>query len=254
MTDEQHTNRRSFMRTSAIMSAAAAGVAALGAGRAQASTPITTAGDIAILQFLCAAEQLESDLWGQYAQIGQTNAAYAAALQLNLDPDTVVYATDTSADEHSHAAFIAAALTALGVTPVDLTPFKTIPGPNVPGSKGTLNVTNLTNLTLDTSYYTRYHDGLNPDLGQVPPQIAQIAGQSAIPTTPGQKAADLVGTAGVAGLHFASIEQGGSSLYVTLLQQVSSVKVLRVVASIYATEAVAFCHLQRNPGELPGLQ
>jgi hypothetical protein len=217
---------------------------------ARANTP--TAGDIAILQFLCAAEQIETDLWEQYAQLGQENPAYAAALQEILDPDIVTYAADTSDDEHSHDLFIAAYLSSIGVTPVDLTPFKTIPSPNVKGGNGTFRLTNLTSLSIDTSYYTRYHNGLNPDQGDVIPQLATIKKQSAIPTINKELPGDLVGMAGVAGLHFAAIEQGGSSLYNTSLLQVSSVEVLQIVASIYATEAIHFAIFNEVLENYPG--
>src|SRR5580700_2124093 len=63
------TNRRSFMKKGL-------GVAAIGAGVLAAGRPMfgqssrLSSGDVAILQFLAAAELIESDLWTQYAELG----------------------------------------------------------------------------------------------------------------------------------------------------------------------------------------
>jgi hypothetical protein len=67
-----------------------------------------TKGDVAILQFLAAAEIIETDLWQQYNELGGVNGgnpAYVAALQ-NLDGDMPQYITDNTDDEVSHAAFL----------------------------------------------------------------------------------------------------------------------------------------------------
>jgi hypothetical protein len=62
-------------------------------------------------------------------------------------------------------------------------------------------------------------------------------GQPAIPPTNNDTSgARIQAIANTAAFHFAFIEQGGSSLYTTLLQQVSDVEVLRIVASIGGTE------------------
>src|SRR5580658_4444216 len=69
------SNRRSFLKRTLIAGAAAtagAGILARGvpafAQTAEASS--LTAGDIAILRFLAAAELIETDLWQQYAELG----------------------------------------------------------------------------------------------------------------------------------------------------------------------------------------
>ena len=248
MDDQNRTDRRNFLRAGAIGSVAIGAMTF--AGSAVASTP--TVGDIAILQFLCAAEQIETDLWEQYAEMGEQNEEYREALQKVLDVDIVIYAADTRDDEKSHDQFIAAYLRSIGVTPVDLTPFKVIRSPNVVGGEGRLRLTNLTQLTLDTSYYTRYHNGLNPDFDNNIAQLATITSQSAIPTKNNELPGALLGMAGVSGLHFAAIEQGGSSLYNTLLRQISSVEVLEIVASIYATEAIHFAIFNKVLEQYPG--
>lgn len=69
------------------------------------SGPPITRGDIAILRFLSAAEQIEADLWTQYSELGGTqdnevsgvnggNPLYTAALQI-LDGDMPQYIHDT---------------------------------------------------------------------------------------------------------------------------------------------------------------
>ena len=201
MTDDYQQDRRGFLRTGALAGIATS--AALVSSRAVASTP--TKGDIDILQFLCAAEQIETDLWEQYKEMGEGNPEYAKALQNVLDDNVVTYAADTTEDERSHDKFIAAYLKSIGVTPVDLKPFRTIPSPNIKGGNGRFRVTNLTSLSIDTSYYTRYHDHKNPDFGQQPGQLAEISKQSAIPTQPKESEKTLLGMAGVAGLHFAAL-------------------------------------------------
>src|ERR1700688_5175374 len=93
-------------------------------------------GDAAILRFLSALEQIEQDLWLQYAELGgvQTtpselpglptggSAAYTAALN-NLDADMSQYIHDNTEDEFSHHAFINAFLAARGADMVDLSQF-----------------------------------------------------------------------------------------------------------------------------------
>src|ERR1700730_10680232 len=73
MADEYHSDRRSFLRTGAIAGTAlVAGATAMAqqVAAASASTASLTNGDIAILRFLSAVEQIESDLWQQYAELG----------------------------------------------------------------------------------------------------------------------------------------------------------------------------------------
>ena len=68
------------------------------------------------MKFLQALEQVEEDLWRQYAELGGTqdneftgltggNAAYTQALQL-LDGDMPQYIHDNTDDEISHARFL----------------------------------------------------------------------------------------------------------------------------------------------------
>src|SRR4029077_4710090 len=119
--------RRAFLAgAGAVGVAAVSGGLLAGAGRAP--TPVT-AGDIAILRFLAAAELLETDLWQQYAELGGVNGgnpAYIAALK-NLDGDMPQYISDNPDDERSHAAFLNAYLRSKGEEPVNLDEFRTLP-------------------------------------------------------------------------------------------------------------------------------
>jgi hypothetical protein len=255
--------RRSFLK----------GVGAVGVAAGAAAVPGVVApsafasdggrlndGDTAILQFLAAAEIIESDLWEQYTELGGTtapgggsdgespgvpagggNAGYVAALS-NIDGDMPQYITDNTDDEFSHAAFLNAYLAAHGRDMVNLDEFRTLPGSTATGSSGKGRLTNLLNLNVDTSWYTRYRSTSNVDFGGgAPAQLFVLngrgQGQPAIPPTNNDTSGDRIqAIANTAAFHFAFIEQGGSSLYTTLLQQVSDVEVLRIVASIGGTE------------------
>ena len=118
MTDEHSTSRRSFLRTGTIASTAlvtgASGAIAQQIAASDASNLPATAGDIAILRFLAAAEILETDLWQQYNELGGIqdsevpggtgSAAYTAALKV-LDGDMDQYIHDNTEDEFTHQDF-----------------------------------------------------------------------------------------------------------------------------------------------------
>src|SRR5207248_3032625 len=64
-----------------------------------------------------------------------------------------------------HFTFLNAYLASKGADPVNLDQFRTLPGSTATGSSGKLRLTNLTKLTLDTSWFTRYRSrDHNPDL------------------------------------------------------------------------------------------
>jgi hypothetical protein len=264
------SNRRSFIKNSAVAGAAATvGAGILGSGlTALAETnhkgPSVTKGDIAILQFLAAAEIIETDLWQQYTELGGTQDAeehgvnggsplYMAALQI-LDGDMPQYIHDNTDDEKSHFAFINSYLESLGGDPVNLDQFANLPSSKATGAADIGRLTNLMNLNVDTSFWTRYRsDSHNPDLDPsfTFGQAETIANRTAIPRTDD----DLTGHANIApfnvpdhlkaiaftaGFHFCAIEQGGSSLYPSLAQRVTNVEVLRVLLSIGPTETAHF--------------
>src|SRR5713226_7201046 len=89
------TSRRSFLRAGLAVGAGTIGAGLWATGRpafVAAASGGLTAGDAAILQFLAAAEILESDLWQQYNELGgiqdsevpggSGSAAYTAALEV----------------------------------------------------------------------------------------------------------------------------------------------------------------------------
>jgi hypothetical protein len=259
------TNRRSFIKKGI---ATAAG-ATVGAGLLTDILPATAAqggglnkGDAAILRFLSALEQIEQDLWLQYAELGgvQTtpselpglptggSAAYTAALN-NLDGDMSQYIHDNTEDEFSHHAFINAFLAARGADTVDLSQFATLQGSQATGAnKNKGRITNLMKLTVDTSFWTRYRSRAeNPDLDPnfVFPQAVPSLHSGQFPGIP-RTDADLSpqnhiqAIANTAAFHFCYIEQGGSSLYPILALGVTDREVLRVLLSIGPTETSHF--------------
>src|SRR5258708_11512882 len=177
------TRRRSFLRTGlAVGGAGAIGAALVGNGVpafAQESSGGLTPGDAAILRFLSAAEILETDFWQQYNELGgiqdsevpggSGSAAYTAALKV-LDGDMDQYIHDNTEDEFTHFTFINAYLVAKGGEPVNLDKFRTLPSSKATGAQQIGRLTNLMQLTVDTSWWTRYRsDNKNQDLGDTFP-------------------------------------------------------------------------------------
>jgi Ferritin-like domain len=245
------SSRRTFLAT--------AGASALGAGLlvdvpAAAARRRLTKGDEAILRFLAAAEILEADLWQQYNELGgiqdrevpggSGNSAYTNAISF-LDSDMSQYIHDNTDDEFTHFKFLNAYLKARGGRPVSLEPFRRLPGSTASGAQHIKRLTNLMELTVDTTWWTRYRSGNNPDLGgSSPPAIPGLM-KGKFPAIP-RSNADLSpgdhiqAIANTAGFHFATIEQGGTSLYPSLAQRVTDPEVLRVLLSIGPTEAMHF--------------
>ncbi len=223
---------------------------------------------MAILQFLAAAELLEADLWEQYNELGGIqdrerpggtgNKAYTRALSV-LDKDIPQYIHDNADDEQSHANFINAYLAANGADPINLDKFRTLPSSKATGARQIGRLTNLMELTIDTSWWTRYRsDSKNPDLGDTLPQAVPdlaVGKHPAIPRsdddlTPRKH---LQAIANTAGFHFGTIEQGGTSLYASLAQRVTSPEVLRILLSIGPTETMHFQTWQDKAGNAPPL-
>ena len=125
-------------------------------------------GDAAILKLLAAAELIEADLWQQYAELGGvtqgTQNPYQLALQ-NLDGDGSQYISSNNLDEQSHAAFLNAYLVSKGEEPVDLDRFRTLPSSQATGAQQIGRLTNVMQLSVDTSWYVRYRSATNPDFG-----------------------------------------------------------------------------------------
>jgi hypothetical protein len=266
---EHLSNRRAF-----LVKGAAAGAAAIAAGRlledatpARASGALT-AGDGAILRFLAALEIIETDLWQQYNELGgiqdsevpggSGNPDYTEALEV-LDEDMPQYIHDNTDDEISHFSFLNAYLQAHGMAPANLDRFRTLPSSTATGAQQIGRLTNLMQLTVDTSWWTRYRsDSQNPDFGDTLPQaIPDLAtGQHpAIPRSDDDLSPPdhLQAIANTAGFHFGFIEQGGTSLYPSLAQRVTSTEVLRILLSIGPSETMHFQTWQDNAGNAPPL-
>jgi hypothetical protein len=285
----REVGRRSFLKGLGMAGATLLPASALLTAKANAMggdrSGSLTKGDAAILRFLATAEILESDLWEQYWELGgqlggnlqpgfaSTNPAtgvaptktggngpYTAGLLL-LDGDMPQYIQDNTDDEFSHANFLISYLNSKGASTSELVrltgnEFRTLPGSTAAGSTKKGRLTNLTQLTIDTSFWGRYRtDNKNPDLDpgfkfdQAVPTL-NVGKHTAIPRTDADaNNADLIkAIAFTAGFHFAFIEVGGTSLYPSLAQRVSDPEVLRIVLSIGPTETMHFQTWQDKAG------
>ena len=245
----QGKNRRSFLRNGVMGAAAAATSAVTGEAllaKDGGKDGRLDRGDAAILRFVAAAELIETDLWQQYAELGgvSTDTPYTDAFE-NLDDDGPQYISSNTLDELSHAQFLNAYLISKGEQPVDLDRFRILQGSTADGSSDTPRLTNLMQLKIDTSWYTRYRSTKNPDFGATFPQaIPDLFARhvTAIPKTNADfsPANHIQVIANTAAFHFGSIEQGGSSLYATLGHKVTSLEVLRIMFSIGGDEVAHF--------------
>ncbi|HKX00310.1 MAG TPA: ferritin-like domain-containing protein [Bryobacteraceae bacterium] len=251
-----NANRRRFLKNALTAVSAAGAVPLLTADDGHDHRRLTK-GDAAMLRFAAAAEILESDFWIQYNELGGVQdsevpggsgiPSYTAKLQ-NLDADFPQYIHDNTDDEITHFTFLNAYLMSKGAAQANLDQFRTLPGSSATGSSGQPRLTNLMQLTLDTSWWTRYRSSANnPDLdsGFVFPQAVPglASGQfTAIPRTNADLAPDahLQAIANTAAFHMPTIEQGGNSLYPSMAQRASSVEVLRILISIGPTETMHF--------------
>ena len=240
------SDRRTFLAQT-IGAAGLAAAAWHSSPRAEAAPPnaAVTAGDIAVLKFLAAAELVECDLWQQYCELAENNRAFRHALRL-IDPALPDYICQDFADECSHAQWINAFLASIGQSPVSLDAFRTLPSVEAQGALDIGRLTNLTNLTVDTSYYLRYRTASNPDFDPAPAQIVTIQNKPSVPVSNQFAPRKMQIIAQTAAFHFAAIEQGGSSLYNALLSKVTNLDVLRALMSIGSTEVYHFAAFQTS--------
>jgi hypothetical protein len=264
-------SRRSFLGKSlAVGAGTTIGVGLLGATREAEASQGLFPGDAALLRFAAAAEILEADFWIQYNELGGVqdpevpggtgNEPYTKAIEV-LDEDMPIYIHDNTDDEITHHTFLNAYLASKGAAPVDLEPFRTLTGSTASGSSGILRLTNLTQLTVDTSWWTRYRiDDHNPDLDPnfTFPQAVPTLGvnqHTAIPRTDADTsdANFLQAIANTAAFHFATIEQGGNSLYPSMALRATQTEVLRILISIGPTETMHFQTWQDKAGNAPPL-
>ena len=266
-------DRCSFLKTGlAAAGAAAVGTGVLARGTAASAQQMSsgstlTAGDVAILQFLAAGEALEFDFWNQYNELGGLmdsevpggtgNPLYTKKLR-RIDPNFSQYIHDNTDDELSHQNFLNAYLVSHGADPVNLEPFRTLQDSTATGSSGNLRLTNLMQLTLDTSWWTRYRSSTNnPDVN--PTKFMQAVpdlfnGQfTAIPRTDDDLHPDkhIGAIANTAAFQMPTVEQGGGSLRMALAQRASSVEVLRICISMGPIESMHFQTWSEKAGFAP---
>ena len=269
------SSRRSFLKRGAFAAGAATvssslferGLTAFGREGQEEKSGKLTKGDAALLRFAAAAEILETDFWVQNNELGGVqdsevpggtgNVAYTSALA-KLDSDMAQYIHDNTDDEFTHQNFLNAYLVSKGADPVDLEEFRTLKGSSATGSSGILRITNLMELTIDTSWWTRYRSGSkNPDFGDTFPLAVPTLGvglHTAIPRTDADTTGDpdfLQAIANTAGFHFPTIEQGGTTLYPAMAQRATSVEVLRILISIGPTETMHFQTWSDKAGNAP---
>jgi hypothetical protein len=266
-------SRRSFLGTSFALGAGTLGAGLLPSVRTAEASGGLTPGDAALLRFPAALEILEADFWIQYNELGGVqdaevpggsgNPDYTEALEV-LDEDMAVYIHDNTDDEITHHTFLNAYLMSKGAAPANLDPFRTLMGSTATGVNPALighRLTNLTQLTIDTSWWTRYRDDShNPDLDpdHVFPQAVPTLGvnqHTAIPRTDADTTDPnfLQAIANTAAFHFPTIEQGGNSLYPSLAQRATHEETVRILISIGPTETMHFQTWSDKAGNAPPL-
>ncbi len=266
-------SRRSFLGKSLALGAGTIGVGLLPGARTARASGGLTKGDAALLRFPAALEILEADFWIQYNELGgiqddevpggSGNPDYTEALEV-IEDEMQDYIHDNTDDEITHHTFLNAYLVSKGAAPANLDPFRTLMGSTATGVNPDLvghRLTNLTQLTIDTSWWTRYRDDShNPDLdpNHVFPQAVPTLGvnqHTAIPRTDADTTDPnfLQAIANTAAFHFPTIEQGGNSLYPSLAQRATHTEVLRILISIGPTETMHFQTWSDVAGNAPPL-
>src|SRR6476660_3626074 len=266
-------SRRAFLGKSLAVGAGTIGAGLLFNPRTAEARGGLTSGDAALLRFPAALEILEADFWIQYNELGGVpdpevpggtgNPDYTAALAV-LDEDMAQYVHDNTDDEITHRQFLNAYLMAHGEAPANLDPFRTLMGSTATGVNTALighRLTNLAQLTIDNSWWTRYRDDShNPDLdpNHVFPQAVPTLGvnqHTAIPRTDADTTDStfLQAIANTAGFHFPTIEQGGNSLYPSLALRANHEEVIRILIGIGPTETMHFQTWSDKAGNAPPL-
>jgi len=266
-------SRRSFLGKTIALGAGTVGAGLLSSTRTAEASGSLSAGDAALLRFPAALEILEADFWIQYNELGgipddevpggSGNPDYTAALTV-IEDEMDQYIHDNTDDEITHHTFLNAYLVSKGAAPANLDAFRTLMGSTATGVNPALighRLTNLTQLTIDTSWWTRYRDDShNPDLDpnfvfkQAVPTLG-VNQHTAIPRTDADTSDPnfLQAIANTAAFHFPTIEQGGNSLYPSLAQRASNVEVLRILMSIGPTETMHFQTWSDVAGNAPPL-
>src|SRR5258708_40322397 len=128
------------------------------------------------------------------------------------------YIHDNTEDEFTHFTFLNAYLESRGAEPVDLTKFAELPSSKATGAQQIGRLTNLMELTVDTSWWTRYRSSTkNPDLGDAFPQAVPDLAKGSFPAIPPsdselQPRKHLPAIANTPRLHLPTIPRGGARL------------------------------------------
>src|SRR6266576_1051797 len=266
-------SRRSFVSKTIALGAGTVGAGMLSSIRAAEASSSLSPGDAALLRFPAALELLEADFWIQYNELGgiqddevpggSGNEAYTDALEV-IEDEMQDYIHDNTDDEITHHQFLNAYLESKGADPVNLDPFSHLMGSTATGVNPDLigrRLTNLTQLTIDTSWWTRYRDDShNPDLDpnftfpQAVPTL-NVNHHTAIPRTDADTMDPhfLQAIANTAGFHFPTIEQGGTSLYPSMALRATHEEALRILISIGPTETMHFQTWSDKAGNAPPL-
>jgi hypothetical protein len=143
-----------------------------------------------------------------------------------------------------------------------------LPSSTTDGAQQIGRLTNLTQLTIDTSFWSVYRSITNPDFDPKAPFAQAVPSlnvnqHTAIPRSKADTDGSVINLADptqstftdhlkaiafTAGFHFAFIEQGGTSLYPTLAQHVTNLEVLRILLSIGPSETMHFQTWQDKAG------
>src|SRR4029453_13957857 len=161
-------SRRSFLGTSLALGAGKIGADLFPTIQTAEASGGLTPGDAALLRFPAALEILEADFWIQYNELGgiqddevpggSGNPDYTEAFEV-IEDEKQDYIHDNTDDEITHHTFLNAYLVSKGAAPANLDAFRTLMGSTATGVNPDLighRLTNLTQLTIDTSWWTRY--------------------------------------------------------------------------------------------------
>src|SRR5262249_1499680 len=146
-----------------------------------------------------------------------------------------------------------------GVAPVNLDQFRTLPSSKATGAQQIGRLTNLMQLTVDTSWWTRYRSRTkNPDFGDMFAQAVPGPAAGRFPAIPRDAHAlapsDLLrGSANRGGFPSAFTEQAGPSLSPSLAQRVTPSEGLRILLSIGPTGTAPFQTWHDKAGNAPPL-
>ena len=274
--------RRTFLKGLGTLGAAlSGGTLAPTASHAQAGREINK-GDAALLRFAAAAEIIESDIWLQYAELGGVqDSDEVFLLASKLIPGYPAKATGGNPKytkglqflDWRHAAvhqrqhrrraesrvFLNTYLDFKGAAMVNLDKFRTLRGSQATGAnKNFGRLTNLTQLTVDTTWWTRYRSRTkNPDLAipslQRIPTLA-TGKHTAIPRTDSDTPTTISPRPSQIppGFHFAWIEQGGTSLYPQVRSACAQSRSLAHIAKHRRHRDLSLSDVARQGGQRQG--